>query len=94
MRAGAGPDRKDAVGNRNAGRDGGVTGTCHVIFCSLHTLLIHFFFSLFFFSGCLKYDNRQDGTGRNGNNADGAATRDGTGGKEGRKGRCKGGLQV
>ena len=49
---------------------------------------IHFFFSLFFFSRCLQYNNMRGGVGRNGTNTGGAATRDGTGGQACKKKRC------
>ena len=72
-----GPDRTNVVGDKNAGRDGGGTGTCHVIFV-LYS--IRFFSSFFFFSNCLQHDNRWDG----------AATRGGRGWQAGDNGEVEG----
>ena len=79
--SGVGTDRTDEVGDRNSRGTrwgGGATGTCHVIFV-IYSL--NFFFSPFFFSNCLQYDNRCGGM-RNGTDA-GSATWDGTGGQTG-----------
>ena len=58
-----------------------------VLFFVLYS--IKFFFSLFLFSNCLKYDNRRVGPGRNGTNAGVVAT-DETGEHAGGKGGIEG----
>lgn len=86
-RAGAGPDRTDAGGDRNAGRDGGgATGTCYVIFCSLLCSFLLLTLLLFQLSA---YDNRRGGTERDvkGPTRAVTATRDGTEGQAGEKRR-------
>ena len=91
-----GPDRTDeaddVVDNRNARwtRRGETQQVRVVLFFVLYS--INFFFSLFFFSNYLQYDNIRGGAGRNGTDAGGAATWDETGGRRaGRGGRRTGG---
>ena len=49
-----GPDRTDAVGNRNAELDGEAHWVRVMLVFVLYS--IHFFFLLFFLSNCLQYD--------------------------------------
>ena len=57
----AGPDRTNAGGDRNAGRNSGSTGACHVMLFVLYSIY-SFFFSLFFFS--VVYSTTTGGAGR------------------------------
>ena len=84
---GVGPDRTDKVGDRNARgtrreRGNGYV-SCYFLFSTLLISSSHFSS----FSNCLQCDNRRVGAGRNGTDAGGAATWDGTGGQAGGKGR-------
>ena len=65
-------------------------GTCLILFV-FSTYSIHFFFSLFFFSNCLKCNNTQVGAGQDvtGPMRAGTATRDSNEG-QGRGGRREG----
>ena len=57
------PGRTDAGGDRYAGEIGGGKG--YVSCCLLFSiLLIHVFFSLFFCSNCLQYNNRRGRAGQ------------------------------